>query len=315
MSPTANPWQNQPRSETHVPIAMRFTSSIASPMASAEAPPTTAAAAPPTTPLNAPGGTRPATAVFGWIVFLALLGGPTGDALAHPNRGHMPRGISARTMSLADGVALHVYEVDLRRYRVALSSYVRSTARKPLPTARQMGQRAGALLAVNGGFFDRRWRPMGWRVSAGHQLQRPLKRQWGVLWLAGQRAGVAGPKGVAKLQRRTAKLDVALQVGPRLVDHGRPVSLLVQHARRAAVGVRSRGRRLVFAISEGGSVESNLLARIFATPRAKGGLGCDAALMLDGGPSAQLWTAPTAGGLHVPGMYGVPDGLVVLPRR
>lgn len=311
MSRTAIPPQNQPRCETHVPIATRFTSPITSPMA----PPSTAAAAPPTTPPNAPGEARLATAVFGWIVFLALLCGPTGDALAHPIRGHMPRGISARTISLADGVALHVYEVDLRRYRVALSSYARSTARKPLPTAREMGQRAGALLAVNGGFFDRRWRPMGWRVAAGHQLQRPLKRQWGVLWLAGQRAGVAGPRGVAKLQRRTAKLDVALQVGPRLVDRGRPVSLLVQHARRAAVGVRSNGRRLVFAISEGGSVESNDLARIFATPRAKGGLGCHAALMLDGGPSAQLWTAPTAGGLHVPGMYGVPDGLVVLPRR
>jgi len=56
------------------------------------------------------------------------------------------------------------------------------------------------------------------------------------------------------------------------------------------------------------------LAQNLARSTADGGLGCWVALNLDGGPSTQLSVATPALTLEVPGGWGVPNGLAILPK-
>jgi hypothetical protein len=62
-------------------------------------------------------------------------------------------------------------------------------------------------------------------------------------------------------------------------------------------------------------VETTAFARFLADPPDQGGLGCRDALNLDGGPSTQLVAKLPALSLSLPGGWGVPNALVVVPRQ
>jgi hypothetical protein len=62
-------------------------------------------------------------------------------------------------------------------------------------------------------------------------------------------------------------------------------------------------------------VGTTAFARFLADPPEKGGLGCGAALNLDGGLSTQLVVKLPALALSLPGGWGVPNALVVAPGK
>jgi len=97
------------------------------------------------------------------------------------------------------------------------------------------------------------------------------------------------------------------QVGPRCVIDGQPVKLKPQVARRAALGIQSDGHVIV-AVSTGELLSADL-ARVMA-----GELTCTAAVMLDGGGSAQLWARVGDRSWHVPGAWPVPNAVAVVRR-
>jgi uncharacterized protein YigE (DUF2233 family) len=216
------------------------------------------------------------------------------------------------------GSVYHLLRVDLARHPLRVAD-ARREGRKAA-TVDQLGREAKALAALNGTFFDEDYRPLGLVASGGRELN-PLRN---VSWWAAFLVREHGSGGSAEILT-TAQLQAiapaergpfaaALQAGPRTVSAGQPVKLKEQSAARSAVCVLDPTHAILLA-SEGSPVESNALAAFMAAEPAEGGLGCEAGLMFDGGPSAQLWIEAPGLSRFVRGGWGVPNALVVLPGR
>jgi uncharacterized protein YigE (DUF2233 family) len=98
---------------------------------------------------------------------------------------------------------------------------------------------------------------------------------------------------------------------PRLVVGGKVARLKPQIAERTAVC--AEGNIVLLVVST--RAETMAFARFLADPLDKGGLGCSAALNLDGGPSTQLIVKLPALTLSVPGGWEVPNALIVIPGK
>jgi hypothetical protein len=147
------------------------------------------------------------------------------------------------------------------------------------------------LAGVNGGYFDPEFLPMGLRVVNG-KVVRPIRR---ARLLTGVLA--AGP-GFCKILRVNeysprAKMNVALQCGPLLVDAGRPVKGLEQTrlARRtfAVGGSRTFGIGLAsdMTLADAAAILSSI--RLGETEKVV------RALNLDGGSSSAFWFKRASG--------------------
>jgi uncharacterized protein YigE (DUF2233 family) len=171
-------------------------------------------------------------------------------------------------------------------------------------TASALRRDLSAVAAINGGFFDDDRRSLGLRITGG-KTAVPLRRgvDWGVLVVRGGRASIVHSREF----KPDARIEGAIQVGPRLVAGGRPLRLKPQAARRSGVAVDRQGRTLTLFVSPG-PIEAGRLADLLVR------LGFYSALLLDGGASTQVSAAAGRFTLDVPGAYGVPDALVVRPR-
>ena len=189
---------------------------------------------------------------------------------------------------------------DLQRFRPEV--VVRGPERTV--TASTLRRELSAVAAINGGFFDPDRHSLGLRIAGG-KTAVPLRRgvDWGVLVLRPGRAAIVHSRDF----RADARIEGAIQVGPRLVSGGQPLRLKPQHARRSAVAVDAEGRTLTLIVSPA-PIEAGRLAELLA------GLGFRAAILLDGGASTQISAAAGRFTLDVPGAYGVPDALVIRPR-
>lgn len=222
-----------------------------------------------------------------WLALLAVAWQPVAAGVEH--------------LRVAEGgVEAELLRFDLGRYRPEV---VVLGAERP-KTAAAVREETGALAAVNGGFFDTEWRPLGLRIAQGKTLigLRP-RVDWGVLLVREGRAEIVHSREF----RADPEVDAAIQVGPRILVGGQPLRLKPQSARRTAVALDRDGRTLTLVVTRG-SVEASALAALLQR------LGFDSALMLDGGPSTQL--AATVGTLRLDlrGGYAVPDALIVRPR-
>ena len=173
-------------------------------------------------------------------------------------------------------------------------------------TAADAAKKWKAVAAINGGFFDPKWRPLGLRVAAGEKLS-PLRARvdWGVFVTRDHRARIVHTREYEP----TPADETAIQVGPRLLVDGAPVKLKPQVAYRSALAVGKQGRQLTL-ISTAIPVDANVLARALSR------LGdFDSALLLDGGPSAQVFVQAGELALDRAGAYGVPDLLLIRRRE
>lgn len=173
--------------------------------------------------------------------------------------------------------------------------------------------RAGAIAAVNGGFFDAEGRAIGWVVANGRELSPVGRDGWGVLSIddAGEVA-IRRPAAVAAGESPAS----ALQAGPRLVIDGVANDVKSARARRTFVGVDGDGR-VVLGSTGLAAADMQALAHLLARSEREGGGGLDQAMALDGGASAQLWLARPAAGeapLTIPGV-GVANLVAVVPRE
>jgi uncharacterized protein YigE (DUF2233 family) len=245
-------------------------------------------------------------ALAAWLLALAAAGGP---ARADEAWREIAPGLQHRTLEIptedGDRVDGHAFRADLRRVRVGVLDARR--AGRPRATAPELLAESGALVAVNGGFFDERGAPLGLVVSGG-VVRNPLRRvDWGVFSV---RAGTASIVHTREYEASPG-VEAAVQVGPRLVVNGRPTPLKPQTSRRSAVCVHRDGRVTLLVT---GAVEAGDLARFLAAPAAGGGLACADALNLDGGPSTQLAARAGDFSLDVAGGWPVPNAVAFLPR-
>lgn len=139
---------------------------------------------------------------------------------------------------------------------------------------------AGAVVAVNGGFFDPQNRAQGLVVSGGRELAAfDPTLSGGVLTVeAGQ-----GKLWASEEYDPKARPAFAVQCRPRLVVGGavNVRSSDGRHAERTALCLRRGGRELVAMVATGTHGGPSLRALALHAARA----GCEEALNLDGGPS------------------------------
>jgi uncharacterized protein YigE (DUF2233 family) len=216
-----------------------------------------------------------------------------------------------------EGTAYHLLRVDLVRHPLRVAD-ARREGRKAA-SVDELGREAGALVALNGTFFDENYRPLGLVASAGRELNPLRNVSWWAAFVVRERKGGAKAEILTTAQllvlapEDRGPFAAALQSGPRTVASGRALKLKEQSAARSAVCITDP-THVILVTTEGAPVESNALAAFRAAPPAGGGLGCEAGLMFDGGPSAQLWVQAPGLALHVRGGWGVPNALLVLPE-
>ena len=145
-------------------------------------------------------------------------------------------------------------------------------------TATELRTDCGAVLAVNGGFFDTEGRSLGLRIASGKVAVGLRPRvDWGVLLLSVGHAAIVHSRAYAPDPKTTG----AIQVGPRLLVEGQPTPLKPQVARRTAVALDGSGAFLTIVVTRAPVAAQDLAAALAR-------LGFDSALLLDGGPSTQL---------------------------
>jgi len=206
----------------------------------------------------------------------------------------------AERLRLEEPTRLELFRFDLEKYRAE----VVVLGPERLRSASALRAETGAVAAINGGFFDERWRSLGMRIGRGKTMigLRP-RVDWGVLVVKGGRAQIVHSREF----RADPAIEEALQVGPRLLAGGQPLKLKPQSARRTAVAVDREGRFLTLVLADAPASAQRVA-------EALAGLGFDAALMFDGGPSTQLSIELGEVRLNLMGGYGVPDALIIRKR-
>ena len=186
-----------------------------------------------------------------------------------------------------------------------------------------LGEKLGAAVILNAGYYDANGRPLGYFRSGGKVFNsrvlyqgRKIALHFGALFTVGRKNGRPGIVSREKFQDSGVK--EAFQAGPHLVKNGKPVQGLVRYreylraTRRTVVGLDVQGR-LVVLVSENETrgISWCELQEYLVLPESKGGLGIRDAMNLDGGSSSQLWVRGSNG---IPGRPA-PTYVIIAPRR
>lgn len=205
-------------------------------------------------------------------------------------------------------VTVHLLRIDPKLFELVVVTAAETG--RPLAAAADFRQRSGAVAAINGGYFDPQFRPLGLLVSRGRELSHLRKVDHGVFGIAGGRPLLDH----ARTWHAPPDLEFAVECGPRLLIGGQsPHFRRADLARRVAIGNDARGR-VVWAVSEG-VVQLDVFAQLLATPHAAGGPAVVDALNLDGGSSAMLDLVAPPLQAQVSSAVQVPIGIAAVARR
>ena len=198
---------------------------------------------------------------------------------------------------------VHVFRIDLTKNQLDLitaKEIDRSQA-----SVDQFAHRAQALIAINGGFFDKNYHPLGLRIGHHHQYS-PLKQisWWGIFYVLDHVPHLSGFSHYSPDQ----SIDFAVQSGPRLLVKVTIPPLKPGHAERTALGITHDGR-LIMLVTDHAFMTTTELARLMKSFP----LYCVDALNLDGGSSSQLYAHMGAFQLNAHGFSDVSDAIVIKP--
>ena len=176
-----------------------------------------------------------------------------------------------------------------------------------------------ALLAVNGGFFnidaEQRLTPHGVLVANGRRVSGYHKGAGsGLLY---EKAGAIGITWSKDWEGLGDDITAAVQAGPMVVDPGGKNGIYVNDYNRhdrTSVCLSDQGNIIIVVIKGGLSLFE--LGEILVTEAKDGGMGCERAINLDGGPSTQASFAPPgAQPLEIEGTWTAQNGVLVVPRK
>ena len=200
---------------------------------------------------------------------------------------------------------IHVFRVNLKINELDL--VMANQLAQKQPSMNDFAKSSNALIALNGGFFDRNSNPLGLRMS--HQKQHnPLKRisWWGIFYIKDERPYLSS---LNQYQQDNA-VDFAVQSGPRLLVNGKITSLKPGLAERSALGITSDGQ-VIILVTEHSPLTTTALAGLMQSSP----LNCKDALNLDGGSSSQLIANIDSFKIDAQSFANVSDAIVVKPRR
>jgi len=185
-----------------------------------------------------------------------------------------------------------------------------------------LGEKLGAAVILNAGYYDEKGRPMGYFRSGGKVFNSVILHRgrktflhYGALFTVERNDG--RPKIVSREKFKDSTVKEAFQAGPLLVHDGEPVQGLSRYreylraSRRTVVGLDAE-ERIVVLVSETETrgISWCELQEFLVLPESKGGLGVRDAMNLDGGSSSQLWVR---GGIEIPGRPA-PTYLLAAPK-
>lgn len=227
---------------------------------------------------------------------------------AHAEWKTLAPGVSYQDLAppiLHDLSHLHVFKIDLKRYELKLIP--KHATERSLPSIYQYAAIEHANLAFNGGFFDEKQQPLGLRISKFQRLN-PFKNitWWGVFTIQNQIAQIQA----AKAFQPNAKIEFAIQSGPRLLIDGKSPHLHPGFAERTALCVLPH-HEMAIVISQYFPLTLQQLADILKAPP----LECQNALNLDGGSSTQFIAKFPGFYRHMPGLASVADAIAVIKRQ
>lgn len=193
-------------------------------------------------------------------------------------------------------------------FRIQLSTHTFSLVRASDLSLQQgfvaeLATQEGVKIAINGGFFDAQFRPLGLRMHQGQQLS-PLKQisWWGVFYIS---HGQAAIRRAAEFEMQ-ADTQFAIQSGPRLIVSGRIPPLKPGRDERTALGITKKGE-VIILVTENAPLTTNELAHLMR----RAPISARDALNLDGGSSTQIWTNFPNLHLDIHGFSMVADAVVV----
>ena len=247
-------------------------------------------------------------AFSGVLIGLALSGPAANSASSPPRFSDVAPGIAYAMFQVvpsdAEPFSGHAFRVALDVAELHLVSAGAPASRR---TVEQIAAPYPAAVAVNASFFDHEGRAMGLAVDRGRLLATGKRQSWGALIVNDKRARIVlGVDIKDPLAHR-----VIVQGIPRLVVGGTVPRLKPQVAERTAVC--ADGTVIILVVST--RAEATPFARFLADAPDKGGLGCSAALNLDGGASTQLVVKLPSLRVSMPGGAEVPNALVVVPGK
>ncbi|CDZ78588.1 Exopolysaccharide biosynthesis protein related to N-acetylglucosamine-1-phosphodiester alpha-N-acetylglucosaminidase [Legionella massiliensis] len=196
---------------------------------------------------------------------------------------------------------VHVFRIDLKENELSLVS-AKDLSRQHA-SIEEYAQYSKALLAINGGFFDNDYKPLGLRIN-NKQQHNPAKNisWWGIFYIKNQKAYLTS----ANQYSPDHQIEFAIQSGPRLLINNRIPPLKPGRAERSALGITHDGR-LIILVTDNMPLSTTELAQLMkAQP-----LNCENALNLDGGSSSQLRAQLDSFQLDVHGFSNVSDAVVV----
>jgi len=185
------------------------------------------------------------------------------------------------------------YDIEFATWTFELSRArleVVSTTEVAGETVDEFKRRTGAVLVINGGFFDfgpqHEIRAVGLLIEKG-RIKKPLSRALsGTLLINGRQVELVATPSVVT----TIGYTFGLQSKPLLVDPGNKLGMHsndgVRVPRSAICMPDAEHVTIIYAGQSGLSLYE--LATLLQTPADRGGFGCDVALNLDGGPSTQV---------------------------
>jgi uncharacterized protein YigE (DUF2233 family) len=144
---------------------------------------------------------------------------------------------------------------------------------------------AGATMAINGGFFDPEFKPLGLAISEHKVLSKFTKTPGGVLTVSSAQARLYDAEDY---DGSALAPEFAIQCLPRLVVHN-AVNLhreTGKRAERTALCIRDSGRTLEGVYARGKEETAHPTLLEFAAYLQS--TGCEDALNLDGGPSSGI---------------------------
>jgi uncharacterized protein YigE (DUF2233 family) len=193
---------------------------------------------------------------------------------------------------------IHAFKVDLNTYDFNLAHTTSLTA------VTNLAKEQHAIIAFNGGFFDKNGKPLGLRISNSKQ-ENAYKNisWWGIFSILN-----SNKAQIAAAYKYQANKDTifAIQAGPRLIINNKIPHLRQGFAERTALGIDKEGNVIV-VVTENLLLDTHSLAEIMQ----KEPLNCQNALNLDGGSSSQLYVKLDNLSIDHQGLAKVYDAVVI----
>jgi uncharacterized protein YigE (DUF2233 family) len=231
------------------------------------------------------------------------------DAGKQAEPGELLPGLAYRLIALPDfGLKVHAWTFDQDKFAFRMVMEKAPTGSH----ARDLIGPAPDVLAINGGFFERDRNgvltPSGLVIMKGRETSPETSGGGsGIIYWGASGVGI----GYRKDLTGHGIMAEAVQVGPVLVDPGGKVSVKnTRHDRQnRSAACLAPGTFTIIAVEGGLSLYQ--FATLLAAPREAGGLGCDVALNLDGGPSTQASSRAGSQELDVLGGTTVQNALII----